>query len=206
MRFFINDVGLSLAQFHSLEKFGRVLSAAMMTENIVNWENWEHFDVERTMLVFPGNGANIVRRHLPNKWLCKWHWTTIKAKRIWIPGENPSAFVDRICSDCFILGIRDIVIIDDVISSGSTVKKIIQINDPWIPNAKWHVVSWVRQRAVNLRQFKSSYAAEIVGETSRRASINSMSTLLVNDDIAREFAKRHFSKPQEFIDQLIKLQ
>ena len=158
----------------------------------------EVFTDPSTLVVFPGNGASIVRRYLPKGWLQTWNWTGVAAKRIWIPGEDPQTFVGRIV-DRMMLGVKTVIIMDDVISSGATNKRIKQINEPWIPGATWEAYAWVRQKTADTRGFSRVNSSEWVGTFQQKAPINSLSTLLENPEIARSYAERNFPDLAAFL-------
>lgn len=156
------------------------------------------FDPKETLLIFPGNGSNIVRRYLPNDWLSQWVSYSILAKRIWKPGEDPRVFVGR-ASDCMILRVKQVIIVDDVVSSGTTVRAVRRLNEPWIPGATWNIMTWMIQAKTSTRGFREVLGRR-VGDKDRLAPINSLSTLLENKEILRSYAKRNFSRPQNFVD------
>ena len=150
-----------------------------------------------TILIFPGNGANIVKRYLPVNWLFQWKNVSILAKRVWQPGEDPRVFVGRV-ADQMILGIKQVIIIDDVVSSGKTIRNIRLLNDPWIPGTNWNAVAWLIQDKNSSRGFGNIFGLR-VGEKDRLVPINSLSTLMENKKILRSYAERNFSRPKDFI-------
>lgn len=141
------------------------------------------------------------------EWLDKWrNKEKIFSKRVWCPGEDPRIYAEKIFGDKFFLGIKDVVIIDDVISSGKTIAKIMKENQPFIPNARWHAISWVKQRSASGKKFFTLDAAKFAGEPNRKAPVNSISTLLSDDKIARSFAKRNFAgQADRFLDLLAQI-
>lgn len=198
MSYFIDDIGVH--DHHArLQKFGEIICGRQMTREIEKWSEWKNFNSATILLVFPGNGANIVRGLMDAEWLLRWRTASATAKRLWIPGEPPQAIAGRIFPDKFVLGVKDIVVIDDVVSSGETVKKLRTMNMPWIPAARWHVATWVMQRAANLRGFHSHYAAVEVGKSDQKTPINSLSTLVENVEIAESYARRNFTNPEAFL-------
>jgi len=90
-----------------------------------------------------------------------------------------------------LLGLRDIIVVDDVVSSGKTASVLRKINEPWIPGARWHITIWVAQRSVRLRGFTTKQASLWVGSNETRAPINSLSTLLQLPDVAKSFSQRN---------------
>lgn len=199
MRYFINDISALNGYLNRLWNFGSVLCGQQMTREIERWSGWKNFNSATTLLVFPGNGANIVRGFMSAEWLLGWRTTSATAKRIWIPGESPQAIAGRIFPNKFVLGLKDIVVIDDVVSSGETARKLRQVNAPWIPATQWHIVCWVAQKAASLRGFSSHHATIEVGDSNHKAPINSISTLLKEVDIAENYARRNFPQPETFL-------
>jgi len=197
-KYFIDDIGVN-GHHARFQEFGEIICGRQMTRGIEEWEGWKNFSPATTLLVFPGNGANIVRGFVDPKWFLSWQTASATAKRIWIPGEPPQAIAGRIFPDRFVLGVKDVVIIDDVISSGETAKKLRVVNMPWIPATQWHAVAWVMQKAANLRGFYSSFAAVEVGEPNRKDPVNSLSTLIENVKIAESYARRNFPNPEAFL-------
>lgn len=203
----INDVRASreiLNQFRELNL--TVVDAEEMTKELTGWKLWDYFTTSSTLIVFPGNGATLVREYTPKSWLERWRVRKVHAKRYWEPGRDPWIEANRIDSRAMLLGMSDVVLVDDVVSSGTTARRIREINDPWIPNAQWHVVVWVAQRARALRGFSSCHAAYEVGTNQTKVPINSLSTLLHNQGIAESYARRNFGdKADEFLKLLAEL-
>lgn len=190
------------------EKFGlTILDAQKMTNELLGWQGWNHLEPRTTLIVLPGNGASIVKRHINNadlSWLKQWLWKfSPHAKRVWIPGKNPQTFVERITSNQMLLGIKNVVIIDDVVSSGLTIQHLRKINTPWIPGAKWIAVTWVMQKSASTKGFSEVKAVEMVG-TERKAPINSLSTLVECRNIAESYTRRNFGKEAEVFLEILK--
>lgn len=206
MRIIIDDIhaGIAGKAFENSET--TVLSSEEMTVQLVTSPLWEKFDPAKTILIFPGGGAEIVRRYVSNDWLNKWQWTTVPAKRFWQPGTAPWAIAGRIAPDRFLLGFKNIVIIDDVISSGETARMVRRVNEPWIPGATWHAFTWIAERVANLPGFGVKYAAVEVGERNRKVPINSLSTLTSCPEIARSYAQRNTADPEQFLASLKKFE
>lgn len=180
-------------EFHCTPVSGKEVSSQLVEEKF-----WEKFPVATTLLVFPGNGAGIVREYLPRNWLARWQWMTVTAKRVWIPGEAPRAIVGRIANS-MLLGFSHVIVMDDVVSSGVTIRNIRQTNSPWIPNTRWVSVSWIAQRSAGTRGFAQVHAGLFVGDERRKAPINSLSTLLCDEAILRSYARRNFEGDATFI-------
>lgn len=192
----VNDVRESLKKIFEIT----VLDARKMTIDLLAWQRWKDFEPWSTLVVLPGNGAGIVKKFINKEnssWLCKWPWKSFPhAKRSWIPGENPQAFVGRI-NPGVLVGIKTVIVIDDVISSGETIRKLRKENEIFIPMAEWQAVTWVMQEAVVTKGFTTVFATKTVGVKERKVPINSLSTLVECREIAESYARRNFSSLAE---------
>lgn len=183
-----------------LEMFGAtVVSTSALNSLLVTWEGWEQLNPKTTLVVFPGNGATLVNDQLPADWHKTWRSAAVSAKRFWLPGTDPFVTVGRVYEKGFLIGFRDIVIVDDVVSSGKTAQLIKQYNMPWVPGARWHVVAWVGQLAASTSGFTSHFFALNVGERAKKVPINSLSTLLADRKIAESYGRRNIANYQLFL-------
>ena len=190
MQYIINDVGVDASCF---EQFGiKVLEVNEMTQAIKQWQGWSQLSVDTTRIFLPGNGALDVERALERRWLDKWSVSRIAASRFWWLSENPVSVVEM-AERGFDFQTKDVVIVDDVISSGSTIQKVRERHEPCMPRSRWHALTWVSQRNARLKGFFSVYAAVTVGTTNNKDPINSLSTLLTTEDVAKSYAQRNFS-------------
>ncbi len=188
-KYIINDVGVDAS---CLKQFGvEILEPSEMTEVLRNWEGWSHLSPDTTRIILPGNGAADVAKALGNEWLAKWPTGSVPATRFWWPGVNPESVVGLVIHG-FDFQAEDVVIIDDVISSGATAQKVRDRHEPWMPKAKWHALTWIAQRNMKLKGFATVYAAAMVGNQSTKAPINSLSTLLATNKVAESYAQRNF--------------
>jgi len=203
-KYLIDDIGVYI-HHAQLREFGEIVCGHQMTHEIQKWNEWNNFNPSTTLLVFPGNGASIVRKFMDADWLVRWQTASATAMRKWNPGNAPMAIAGRVFPDRFVLGVKDVIVVDDVVSSGETARKLQMVNMPWIPAARWHAVVWVKQRAANLRGFHSHYAAVEIGEPGRKEPVNSLSTLIENEEIAKSYAKRNLPNPEAFHALLKKL-
>lgn len=165
------------------------------------------FAQKETLLVFPGNGSNYPRKLSR---ICEEFpmTTDVYAERLWVPGTDPIVTAGLIFPEMFlILKIKTVIVIDDVISSGLTMRKIHQNNAWKFPAAKWIGTAWVSQ--LPLGKFVGDYKEVRVSSMVRKSNgnhenqkvpINSLSTLRKNHEIADSYAHRHFKKPSAFLD------
>ena len=161
---------------------------------------------EKTLLVFPGNGSNYPRKlskfcqEFPNT-------TSVEAKRFWVPGEDPVVSAGLIFPNIFMItNVKAVVVVDDVISSGLTMRKLYQNNTWRFPAAKWIGVSWMSQvpsmkAKSGVNGYERIATGCVVGKTngSGKVPINSLSTLRENSEIATSYAQRHFTNPPVFL-------
>jgi len=178
-----------------------IFDSQIMTESLLNWQEWKEYDPYSTIIILPGNGASIVKKYI-NKtrvsWLNQWPWVfSPQAKRIWIPGENPQVFVSRINSSQMLIGFKNVVVLDDVISSGATIRNLRQINEPWIPGTNWQAITWIKQESASTKGFSKTFAIKTVGTRERKVPINSLSTLIDCREIAKSYAQRNFGNKAE---------
>jgi len=173
--------------------------AKMIKKELVNTE-------QDTLLVFPGNGSCFVRQTLSNKITNDFSWTSIFAKRGWYDDKNPLAIVGEIMPKrTLILGIKRVLVIDDVISSGITMRKIYQRNYWKFPQADWLAATWLMQSPrtkapSGVKGFKKVLTTILVqGSQGKRVPINSLSTLVQEREIAENYAQKHFFHPEQFI-------
>jgi hypothetical protein len=173
----------------------KVVFGNSLTSSLLNWDIWNQIDPWRTLLVFPGNGSNLVKKEinkLNSNWLSLWPYKSyISAKRFWEPGQNPVANVGNI-GDGVYVGLKQVIVIDDVVSSGETCSKVYHRNNMYTPGAKWLSMCWVSQKSARLKNFSSLMAVEFAGEKNKRAAINSLSTLIINQEICRSYSERNF--------------
>lgn len=198
MKYIINDVGVKntgcLKQFEI-----HILDPNNLTTKLSAWNGWSDLDKNTTKILFPGNGANDVLKSFGPEWFNEWHTQAIKASRFWWPnsGSSPVAVVES--PDWLDDKTENVVIVDDVISSGATIQKVKQRHEVWLPRARWHAIAWVAQNSAVLHGFTSHYASVTVGTTGAKVPINSLSTLLTNSEVAESYALRNFPKPKVFL-------
>lgn len=158
----------------------------------------------KTLLVFPGSGSQYPRNHSS---ICeKLAGMSVYAKRFWQPGKDPVVMAGAILLDTLLdMDTELVVVIDDVISSGLTMRKVRENNTWRFTRAKWVGVSWVAQlpqmRAKSgVEGYERVETACVVGKTSgARVPVNSISTLRQNREIAMSYAERHFRRPDVFL-------
>ena len=197
----ILDAGnLTAKHEQELEAMGCKLHKPEEMTPLLQKQMEEGFDPAQTLIVLPGNGAQIVQSYCDPSWLNLWpHRALVKAKRYWEPGQKPEVIVERIVPQDIARGINDIVVMDDVISSGTTCHRLYEKNQTWVAQARWSAIVWIKQRTSDaLRGYHTIYAVREVGTQKTKAPINSLSTLLSDANIAQGFAngKNNFANPK----------
>lgn len=159
-----------------------------------------------TLFVFPGNGSNYPRKL--SRICQESDGASVYAKRFWQPGTDPVVTVGAILPDILLItNVETVVVVDDVISSGLTMQKVQERNGWRFTRARWVGVSWVAQTPQARASVKSGVigyeqvaTACVIRKTNgARVPINSISTLRQDFEIAANYAKRHFRKPDEFL-------
>ncbi len=171
-----------------------------ITQVFVARKEWDNFHPDTTLLVFVGNGGSKVKNLLPRAWTSRWLWKADAfAKRFWEPGMHPYAIAHRFARGVYV-GISDVVLIDDVVSSGVTARRVQAVNVPWVPNAHWHLATLIAQRSASLRGYRSSFSVIDVGTMQHKVPINSLSALIADSCMAKVYAERNLSeKAQVFL-------
>lgn len=185
----------------------KIVFAQEMTKALLDFNIWKEINPWQTLLIFPGNGSNLVKKEIEKLnlgFLEIWPYkVSIPAKRFWVPGQHPVASVGSIGQGVYV-GLKQVIIIDDVVSSGETCRKVYKKNHIYTPGAKWQSICWVGQRSASLKKFSSFRAVEFFGEENKKAPINSLSTLIDNQEICKSYADRNFSGREEEFKNLIK--
>lgn len=207
-KFLIIDVDCQVnpLMFHD---FGlKTLFGREMTKTMLNLETWKQIDPWQTLLIFPGNGSNLVKKQIEKtlpSWLSVWPYKSyVPAKRFWEPGQYPQAIVGNIGSSVYV-GLKRVIVIDDVISSGETCSKVYKHNYIYTPGAKWLAACWVAQKSAKLKSFSPLMAIETVGTEGTKAPINSLSTLIADKNICRIYSERNFLNRAQDFQALIEL-
>jgi len=187
--------------FVETDKLSKTLTG-MMKKEVLFCRNDNQ---QNTLLVFPGNGARFVKNLLPNEIVKKFSQTSVFAKRGWYNTKNPLVVVGEIMpQNLLMLNVKKIVVIDDVISSGSTMSKLYNCNYWKFPRADWFAASWLMQYprtkvSSGIKGFQKTITTSLVeGNQGKRVSIDSLSTLLQDSEIAENYATR-FKKPIAFL-------
>ncbi|MBU1036643.1 hypothetical protein KKF32_01230 [Patescibacteria group bacterium] len=166
--------------------------------------------LDGTLFIFPGNGSKEVMN------LTTIHHNQpavqVYAKRYWQPGSDPVSVVGEILPGRIIIPeVTSVTVVDDVISSGQTLVKLYERNRYKFSRADWFGLTWLLQ--IPRRKAKSGVngyqkiITAVVAENSQKTMvpINSLSTLLDDQEIAKSFAERRLQKSGEFLNFLQRL-
>lgn len=165
---------------------------------------------EETIFIFPGRGSKYI---LDNSKVCgRLKIKDVHAERIWIPGENPLLRIGQVEGPPFLdTKTRTIVVVDDVVASGQTMRQLRLRNSfKFSANPTWVGVSLAsRFPEMNTKSgiigYEQTYTGCILTKTDgRKPPINSMSTLIKQPEIAQDYASRNLKNPKDFMS-LIKL-
>lgn len=109
----------------------------------------------------------------------------------WIAGEIPTVrFIEP--------SVTDVILIDDVIGSGNTMRKLRERNAWKFPRAAWQAIAWVgRAEAKPRMSWEVMYRVE--SPDGKRVPINSISTLLKEPALARDYAQRNLRDSDRFL-------
>ncbi len=98
------------------------------------------------------------------------------------------------------LNIRNIIVIDDVISTGATIREVCNRNRYKFPRAEWYAAACV-SRVEKIAGYKEVFTPLLVpvDKYGLKVPINSLSTLLEDEPIARHYGEKHCAKPEIFL-------
>lgn len=145
---------------------------------------------ESTLFIYPGESAQRVKSLGFNG-----HFLSqeVFAKRIWSPGSEPVVLVHQmgwgINSE-----IENVVVVDDVISSGTTVALVRERNNWKFPRAIWYAAVPVTRKE-KLPSFKKIFSCKVVKDINgKKIPINSLSTLIADPAVRQNYFARNFEK------------
>ncbi len=202
----INDLGRSLSSLISLFEEARIQRVQFWDESVMITELQEavfgQLDLkqESTLFLYPGESAQRVKSlgfngHLPSQ--------EVFAKRIWYPESEPVVLVHSLGWGIH-PGIKNVVVIDDVISSGTTIALVRERNSWKFPRATWYAAAPVTRKE-KIPNFKKIFSCKVVRDINgKKVPINSLSTLIDNPAVRQSYFARNFEKgfEEKFIEAL----
>jgi hypothetical protein len=146
-----------------------------------------------TLFLYPGNSARDIYHfgHFNGRAMFP------GAKRIWMPPQPPVVTVETL-DHPIDTKTTDVVVVDDVISSGDTLELLYKRNSWKFTKARWTAVTVIsRQKKLKgyLGGLLSVYWAPQSG--GRLPPINSLSSLLKDTEVRDSYIARNFADPEE---------
>lgn len=194
----INDTGLAfptLAQSDEITLLDEKELVQALHEKFLA----KSFEPENTIFIYPGESA---RRIKTLGFSQEFESFFVPAKRIWVPGTDPIVTVGGVATKNFLLlRIKDVVVVDDVLSSGATLSLLWERNAWLFPRATWHAYVPVTRKVKLVNYASITYGVFVPpDEKGRKPPINSLSTFLENQEILENYLSRNFnSKLQDQI-------
>ncbi|MBP7819591.1 HAD hydrolase-like protein [Candidatus Gracilibacteria bacterium] len=179
---------------NKLKTFGfNFLDPKKLCSYLGQWAGWDLFDRQTTLLLFPGRGGSQVKSMLGADWLNGWpNQLPVDVKRCWEPGADPIVLGGNLDLNRVFPQIKNVVIVDDVISSGKTALAVLEKNTVWFPDAKWWGACLVGQNSVQLTGFNGLFVAAEVGSRESKWPLNSLSTLICDPIVRDSYVTRNF--------------
>jgi hypothetical protein len=153
---------------------------------------------ESTLFLYPGESAQRVKSlgfngHFPSQ--------EIFAKRIWQQGSEPFVLVHSL-EWGINPEIENVIVVDDVISSGATVTLVRERNGWKFPRAIWYAAVPITRKE-KIPNYKKIFSCEVVKEINgKKIPINSLSTLITDPAVRQSYFARNFEKgfEEKFIE------
>lgn len=202
----INDLGRSFPRLDSLWKESAIQRVQFLDEAVMVAELQKavygqlNLKQESALFIYPGESAQRVKSlgfngHFPSQ--------EVFAKRIWHPGSEPVVLVHSLGWGIY-LKVENVVVVDDVISSGATIALVRERNGWKFPRAKWYAAAPVTRKE-RLPNFKKIFSREVVKDLNgRKPPINSLSTLIENPSVRQSYFARNFERgfEEKFLETL----
>lgn len=152
-------------------------------------------DPQKYIILLPGNSALDTWKRMD---LSGFEVLQVYAKRTWNPGSDAYVTVETLPVPRKLSG-KNTVVIDDVVSTGTTVSMLKQRNQHLFPSMHdkpWKLLSPISRRE-KLSGFDLSYECLIETEQGRKPPVNSLSTLIDNPDILESYVLRNVCPSQQ---------
>lgn len=167
-----------------------------------------NFNPISTLFIFPGQSSMELRYRLlsESNYLQSYDFSLVHARRIYENFTlqngnrtyNVKALVNGIKYGTSVNPtITDIVVIDDVISTGITLKNLYLRNHFRFPCARWHAFVLV-SRTRKLKNYQ--VWSPLFFTEDRTMPINTLSILVENEDIRNDYVIKHFKEPDRVLE------
>lgn len=192
MPLIIDDLNLSASESWDLHVCGvNVVKASSMSQILLTALRYYEYDPP-TIVVYVGRSAQIVRSFLgPTCLLGK--EVNVHAVSWDRSGSHPMVTTSPIDWSPFIdTYIGQVLVIDDVISTGTTLE-LLHARNAWkFPTAFWSAGAWVTRKKTLKGYRRIDSAVHITHPKGKRTPVVSLSTLCTEPEIAKEFTEKHF--------------
>lgn len=134
-------------------------------------------------------------------------YVSIHAERRFDFGGRPKATVGEVFTEQTLFPkVREIIVLDDVISSGATMRACLERNRHKFPLAKWYACALL-SRLKKIQGYEDVMTPVLVLPDSYglKVPINSLSTLLEDGEVARDYAKKHCLRSEILMEALASL-
>ena len=198
-KFLIVDTPLEDVHTFSLLAGASLLDARILKEHLraMMWGALMSCDPRETIVIVPGEGAqmlaDIAAEHA-------FEQKSIYASRWWVPGSDPIARAGRVYESFRINpDITNVIVLDDVQSSGATLAAIHRANAWQFPRAEWSAGVLVSQSMGLKRRrriaahYRDFYCPIVVNSNrgKQNVPINSLSNLVKDVELAANYVRRN---------------
>lgn len=152
----------------------------------------KRLDPKSTLFLYPGNSARYIRS---SGFAEEFESRNMHAKRIWNPGEDPVVIVHSLEYERLIdPSIKTILVVDDVVSSGLTLRKVYERTAWKFPNATWYAAPLI-SRERKLPFFKDLICVYYIAMVnSKKVPINSIGALIEDRAMRENYFIRNFNR------------
>jgi hypothetical protein len=188
----IDDLCLNASETWELEACAaRLVKASCMSQRLLSRLLYYEYDPP-TIVLYVGRSGQIVRSFLGSSDLLG-EEVNVHAVSWDRGGSQPLVTTGPIDREPFIdTYIGQVLVIDDVISTGTTLELLCARNAWRFPKAFWSAGVWVTRKK-KLDGYKMIDSTLLVTHPKgKRVPIVSLSTLCAQTEIARSFAEKHF--------------
>jgi len=186
----IDDIGLSAQRARALEATDtvRLYTATVLSAELLDGLGYEY--PMPSVTIYVGRSGKTVRDHMgklvgneifahAQTWDRSSSHPLVTTSAIeWTP------FVDTY--------IGEVLVVDDVISTGTTLEMLKERNAWRFPNALWYAAAWVTRKLTLKGYERLDAALHVTHPKGRRIPIISLSSLLGSRELAASWAQKHF--------------
>lgn len=164
------------------------------------------------LCIFPGRSAAILRKEI--EWVdcyigpvidCN-SFLSVYAERFFDSSGNPFALAGEILPEQVVVPrVQRVLVVDDVISTGATMRALRERNKHKFPKAEWFAATPL-SRLEKINGYKEVITTLLVPpQDGLKVPINSLSTLIENQTLAVNYATKHCCKTGVFLEALSRI-